>query len=219
MKEERKQVYVCVSECNTIVKVGITNALNTRITGLKTDQKKVFKLVFCSEYIKHTEAKAVETLVNAKFKENLIKGNEWYNTKAINIIEYLIDDLELKPYTIDEIPSTYECWDEDYFTYKQHKEGKEYPLIKEKPTKGLYCVAFLNGVDVKYAGFCNYGDAKNFYYKYKHFVIMAEELSVLLYGLFLSTYKALPISPRKDIYNIRKKVRAIRQHLLEITDL
>lgn len=219
MEENKKYVYVCLSECKNIVKVGITYSIKERLSGLKTDQKQEFKLMFCSEAVNVSRAKEIETLVNTKFKDQLIKGNEWYNVKPINIIEYLIDELELMPFQIKESYCRFEVWEEDFSSYKSYKEGTEFPLIREKPTNGLYCICYLTGSEIHYIEFCNYGDAKDFYFRYKHFVLMADYLVFDLYGVALETYKFLILSPRKDIYNIRKKIREVRDKLLQVTDI
>ena len=219
MEEDKKHIYVCLSECEKVVKVGITYHINTRVSSLKTDEGSSFRVLFCSEEIPTTQAKEVESKVNTKFKDFLIKGNEWYNMKPIDVIEYLINDLNLQPYTIKDISTIYPSWEENTNSYKAYKEGQEFPLIKEKPKKGLYSMSYLNGSDINYIGFCNYGDAKDFYFKYKHFVLMANDVVNVLYNIPKTTFTYLYISPKKDIYKIREKIRVMRDDLLKITDI
>ena len=48
MEEDRKHIYVCLSECGKVVKVGITYHINTRVSSLKTDEGSSFRVLFCS---------------------------------------------------------------------------------------------------------------------------------------------------------------------------
>lgn len=219
MEENKKHIYVCISECKEVVKVGITYNLNSRICTIVNENRIPYKVLFCSELINVDEAKEVEKKINIKFKECVIKGKEWYKIKPITVIDYIIDELQIKPYELNDLNTEFPSWEETLNNYKAHKEVKEFPLIKEKPQRGIYCISYLKGSDIKYIGFCNYGDAKNFYFKYKHFVLMADELINILYNIPKPTFTILSISPKKEVYNIRKKIISIRENLIKITDI
>ena len=85
----------------------------------------------------------------------------------------------------------------------------------------MYSIAYINKDEYKYIGFCNYGDAKKFYYKYKLFVVMAENVITDLYGLNVEALKTLQISTKKDIYTLRNKVLEVKEKLeslIKLTD-
>lgn len=219
MIEKQKQIYVCLSDCGNVVKVGITYSINSRVSSLKTDEGASFSVLFCSEDVSEKWAKEVETKVTEKFKDYLIKGKEWYSIKPIEIIEFLIKDLKIQPYTIKEIKSEYPSWEDDNRTHKSYTEGQEIPLIKERRNKGLYSISYLNGSDIQYVGFCNYGDAKDFYTKNRYFVIMADNVVNLLYKIPKSTLLSFYISPKRNIYRIREQIKTMRDDLLKMTDI
>ena len=202
----RKFIYVCLSECKQEVKVGITNSLNTRVTSLKTEDGKSFDTVFCSKKVETTFAKEVEQKVTEKFKANLLRGKEWYNIKPLLIIEYLLNEIGLEPYEFGEIETEFPAWEISFQEYRAYKETVETRYIKEKQSKGLYSIMYLDKDELKCIGFCNYGDAKNFYYKNKEFIKMAYHIVESLYGASLQTLYTLQIPTRKNIYNLRESI-------------
>ncbi len=220
-EEKEKYVYVCFSECKEIVKVGISYNVSTRVGCFITSEGQRFDLLFCSKLIPLDKCLEVEREVNLKFKDDVLKGKEWYRTKPLIVIEFLINDLGLEPIELDEFVTEFESWDETISKHITYKPSLEYPQIKEKQSKGLYSIAYINKDEYKYIGFCNYGDAKKFYYKYKLFVVMAENVITDLYGLNVEALKTLQISTKKDIYTLRNKVLEVKEKLeslIKLTD-
>lgn len=217
-----KCIYVCLSECRQIVKVGVTCEITQRVLGLKASEGQNYKLLFCSKKVELNRALEIEKEVGAKFKNNIVKGKEWFNIKPITIIEFLINELGLEPFEIEEVETQFESWEEKCVTYKTFKDSLEYPHIKEKQSKGLYCIAYIDKDKIKYRGFCNYGDAKKFYFYNKPFIIMVDNLVSDLYGVDESVFKSLQIFTKKNIYNLTSEVLEVRKHLnrlLKLTEI
>ena len=218
-EEKEKYVYVCFSECKEIVKVGITYNVATRVGSFITSEGQRFDLLFCSKLVPFNKCLEVEQKVNEKFKDDVIKGKEWYSTKPLLIIEFLINTLNLEPLEFGEIVTEFESWEETISEYNTYKPSLEYPQIKEKQSKGLYSIAYIDKDKFKYIGFCNYGDAKKFYYKYKAFIIMTNNILKDLYGVDVERLRLLQVPLKKDIYNLRSKVKGIKEHLQKLLDL
>lgn len=210
---KQKYIYVCLSEYKDIVKVGISYNVPTRVGCIKTTEGQTFDLLFCSKLTPLDKCLEVEREVNNKFKNDIVKGKEWYKTKPLLIIEFLMGYLNIEPFEIGEITTEFESWEENYSKYITYKPSLEFPPIKEKQTKGLYSIAYIDKDEFKYRGFCNYGDAKKFYYEYKVFVVMANNILKDLYGLNIESLKTLQIPLKKDIYTLRSKVVAVKEKL------
>lgn len=220
-EEKEKYVYVCFSECKEIVKVGISYNVSTRVGCFITSEGQRFNLLFCSKLVPFDKCLEIEREVNTKFKADVIKGKEWYKTKPLTVIEFLINEFGLEPIEFEEIKTEFESWEETSSKYVTYKPSLEYPQIREKQSKGLYCIAYIDKDEYKYIGFCNYGDAKKFYYKYKLFIIMADNVITDLYGLNVEALKTLQISAKKEIYTLKNKVLEVKhklESLIKLTD-
>lgn len=216
---DKKFIYVCLSECKKVVKVGISYNVNTRVTGLKTSEGTPFKVVFCSKEVLLDRALEIEKEVTAKFKENLIKGKEWYDIKPIHIIEFLINELNVEPYEMGEIKTQFPHWRETMNEHKAYKDIIEFPHIKEKQQKGYYSIAYMDKDEYKYIGFCNYGDAKKFFYDNKIFVLMADNIVEDLYGIPVTELHSLQISSKRNIYGLKEQVLKVKDKLLYLLKL
>lgn len=219
MSQDKKHIYVCLSECKQVVKVGITYDLGTRVTSLKTDEGQPFKVLFCSELILTADAKKIEKAVNDKFNEYIVKGKEWYSINPIIIIEFLIKELNIKPYELNTISHEFPIWNETVQTYNSYKEREDNPYIKELQSKGRFCISYLTGNNIKYIGFCNYGDAKNFYYRYKHFIIIANEFFELFYNTNRYTLSTFGLNTRKNVYSMRERLLEVKEKLDKIVNI
>lgn len=218
---KRKFIYVGLSECKQIIKVGLSGEVSTRVQGLRTDENKPFSLLFQSNAMSNAEAREIENKVNKQFKQYIVKGNEWYGgVKPIYIVEYLIDELCLEPYKIEEYKTDYYCWEETYGNYKTYfTSNNEVPYIKEKPSKGLFSIKYVSGGRFEYIGFCNYGDARKFYSYNKLRVEMAEDIIPNLYGIEVKDFNSLFLSTHKDIYDLRKRVKEVQETLTSLLKL
>lgn len=216
----KKSVYVGLSECGEVVKVGTSSDVKTRLTSLRTANGEKFKMLFKSEEIDEVLAKAIERETTSKFKDFVIQGNEWYgDIKPIIIIEFLINEKGLKPYRIENIETEFPSWQEDLSKYRLYSVGSKYPLIREKVNKGFYSVQFLNEDYIECRGFCNYGDAKKFYFDNKHIVEIAETIIQDLYQIEPSDLYLLKISSNKDIYNLGRKVVEAQEGLKRLLNV
>lgn len=216
---DKKFIYVCLSDCGQIVKVGISYNVASRIIGLKTQAGQNLKVLFCSKEVLLSRALEVEKEVSAKFKDNIIKGKEWYNIKPLLIIEFLIKELGIEPYEMGDISTQFPSWEENITNYKSFKSGSEFQQIKEKQTKGLYCIAYLDKDKFNYIGFCNYGDAKDFYNSNKMFVLMADNIIKDLYEIDKEALHTLQISSRKNIYGLKSEILKVKENLLNLLKL
>lgn len=216
----KKSVYVGLSECGEVVKVGTSSDVKTRFTSLRTTNGEKFKMLFKSEEIDEVLAKAIERETTSKFKDFVIQGNEWYgNIKPIIIIEFLINEKGLKPYQIKRVETEFPSWQEDLSKYRLYSVGSKYPLIREKVNKGFYSVQFLSGDYIECRSFCNYGDAKKFYFDNKHSIEIAETIIQDLYQIEPSDLYLLKISNNKDIYNLGRKVMEAQEGLKRLLDV
>jgi len=214
-----KFVYVCQSECKGVVKVGISYNVGSRITGLKAEEKQNYKVLFCSKSIPNDKALEIEKQVTNQFKDDILKGKEWYCTKPLIIIEFLINDLGLEPFEIGEVITEFESWEENITDHRSYKESLENPHIKEKKAKGLYSISYIDKDEFKYMGFCNYGDAKNFYTANKEFVLMTDNIIEDLYGINKQSFQYLQISPKRNIYSLREEILKAKVNLLNLLEL
>lgn len=216
-----KFIYVALSKCKKVIKVGSSYTPSQRIPSLKVEGAESFRMLFHSSGVSEEEAKIIEQEVTKQFKEYIIQGKEWYsNLKPILIIEYLLEDLGLKPYAIEEYQSEFTSWGETYKEYKAFPiSNKNYPLIKEKPSKGLFAIRFVNEDRFDYICFCNYGDASKFYYAYKLHIEMADTIINDLYNITPPNFNSLSISTSKDIYSLRHKITESKETLLKLLKL
>lgn len=216
-----KFIYVALSKCKKVIKVGSSYTPNQRIPSLKVEGAESFKMLFHSSGVSEEEAKIIEQEVTKQFKEYIIQGKEWYsNLKPIIIIEYLIEDLGLKPYAIEEYQSNFESWVETYQVYKSFPTANDkFPLIKEKPSKGLFAIRFVNGDRFDYICFCNFGDAREFYISYKLHIEMADTIINDLYNITPPNFNSLSISTSKDIYSLRHRISERKETLLKLLKL
>lgn len=213
---DKKFIYVCLSECKQIVKVGISYNVSTRVVGLKTSEGQSFRVLFCSKEVLLDRAIEVEKAVNLKFKSDIVKGNEWYSTKPINIIEFLLNELGIEIFEMGEVTTQFESWEHSVSEHKSFKEGLEYPHIKEKASKGLYSIMYVDKGEFKYVGFCNYGDAKKFYYTNKIFILMADNIIEDLYGINVSDFYVLKIPTKKNLYGLKEQIKEVREKLMNL---
>lgn len=219
MAIDKKFIYVCLSECKSIVKVGISYNVATRVGSLKTDEGKSFSLVFHSKSVPLERALEIEKEVNIKFKHNVVKGNEWYNAKPHEIVAFLINELMLEPFEITDIITEYPSWEENSAEYKNCLLFKEVAQIKEKPSKGIFYIRYVSKSEFKYIAFCNFGDAKKFYSANKVFILMADTIMENLYGATLNSIRSLNIHPKKNIYGIRDQIIEVRENLKNLLRL
>ena len=203
-------IYVALSECKTITKVGMSNNPSTRVSNLKTFEGATMKALFVSVAGTKQQALDIELAVNKKFNKDIINGNEWYSTKPILIIEYLIEELNLEPYKIDVGETTYPSWECNTQSYFAGKDLQDYPFAKVQPNKGIYSVSFLFGDEFRYLSFCNFGDFRTFYSANKLFITSPEELRGDLYNLYRGNPLNIIMSSKKDVYGLRKILVGIK---------
>lgn len=204
-------IYVALSECKTITKVGMSATVKARVSTFKTQEGQPYSVLFHSEPLTKQRTYEIENLVNKQFKQDVIKGNEWYSTKPILIIEYLIKELDVNPFVIGEWTTEFPSWEENLSTYRNAKQGKEIPLIREMSTKGLYYISYLDGDEFKQIGFCNYGDAREFYFTNLLFIKMADTMKEDLYNLTKGNPVNLLFSGRKEVYYLREKIIEVKK--------
>lgn len=204
-------IYVALSECKTITKVGMSTGVSTRMAGLKLSEGQSFKPLFISAPKSKKEALEIEVSVNNKFKKDIIKGNEWYKTKPILIIEYLMQKLNLQPHTIMIGKTDYPTWESNVNDYRNGKEVEEYPLIKVQPNNGIYTISYLFGDEIKYISFCNFGDARKFYREHQAFILTVTELKESLYNLYKGHPLNLMFHTKSGLYSLRKDIISVKQ--------
>ena len=64
-------IYVALSECKTITKVGMSNNPSTRVSNLKTFEGATMKALFVSVAGTKQQALDIESAVNKKFKKDI----------------------------------------------------------------------------------------------------------------------------------------------------
>lgn len=175
-----KCLYVCISECREIVKVGSTSNLKDRVSGLCTQEKKNFSLIFYSVFMDKNTALTVERAVTSKFKNYLIKGKEWYKINPLEIILYLTKELSIRNGTVKPEPK-YECWESNLGAYKTTPK-LEGTNIRFMVKEGLSYVRVLSDGYFKHYCFSNTGDARRFYTRYSYASDAAENLIENIYG-------------------------------------
>lgn len=213
---DKKYVYVCLSECRQIAKVGISQDVRSRVISLKQSEGQSFSLLFCSKKLTKIEAIEIEKQVFLKFKDFIVKGNEWYSAKPIIIIEFLITCLKLEPLEVVPTDSEFPSWIEGAYEYNKYKPSSDCPHIRENKTRGLYSIAYLNGDKVHYIGFCNLGDAKKFYSSNKMSICIIDNLLELLYNTDAQTLRLFKIPTKNNLYGLRTHILDMKDKLQDL---
>lgn len=184
----KNQIYVIRSQDEQTTKIGRTRYLNCRLDSLIASEKQKYYLVYNSEDLPEQEAKEIELKIIEKFKEDVIKGKEWFSTHPLKIIKYitsLIGYAKSSDLSGIQYNRNYPAWTESLSKFNKCEYVQDNGV-------GIKSRAFTAHVRILYKGkrwafgFANIGDANNFACRYKYNIEAVEITPKLLYGL---TYK------------------------------